>query len=128
MAGSLLRQAGQFRTYETVRGFEMIMEKSLLQKIREKELEMSVKIDEARSLADQHLSRVKKESLAILKQGEEEGRTAAEDLVKRETERVRGEVHILHAKADEEVQAIRMRGEANLRPAVERIVSLILAE
>jgi len=128
MAGSLLRQAGQFRTYETVRGFEMITEKSLLQKIREKELEMSVKIDEARSLADQHLSRVKKESLAILKQGEEEGRTAAEDLVKRETERVRGEVHILHAKADEEVQAIRMRGEANLRPAVERIVSLILAE
>lgn len=128
MAGSLLRQAGQFRTYETVRGFEMITEKSLLQKIREKELEMSVKIDEARSLADQHLSRVKKESLAILKQGEEEGRTAAEDLVKRETERVRGEVHILHAKADEEVQAIRMKGEANLRPAVERIVSLILAE
>jgi len=106
----------------------MIAEKSLLQKIREKELEMSVKIDEARSLADQHLSHVKKESLAILKQGEEEGRTAAEDLVKRETERVRGEVHILHAKADEEVQAIRMRGEANLRPAVERIVSLILAE
>jgi len=128
MAGSLLRQAGQFRTYETVRGFEMITEKSLLQKIREKELEMSVKIDEARSLADQHLSRVKKESLAILKQGEEEGRTAAEDLVKREMERVRGEVNILHAKADEEVQAIRMRGEANLRPAVERIVSLILAE
>ncbi|HOT03639.1 MAG TPA: V-type ATPase subunit subunit G family protein [Methanolinea sp.] len=106
----------------------MITEKSLLQKIREKELEMSVKIDEARNLADQHLSRVKKESLAILKQGEEEGRTAAEDLVKKEMERVRGEINVLRAKTEEEIQGIRTRGEANLRPAVDRIVSLILAE
>jgi vacuolar-type H+-ATPase subunit H len=111
-----------------MRGCDMATEKSLLQKIREKELEMSVKIDEARREADQNLARAKKESAAILNKSEEEARRSAEEYLKREMDKIRTEADIVRTQSGDEVRRARETGEKNLQKAVDRIVSIVLAE
>lgn len=106
----------------------MATEKSLLQKIREKELEMSVKIDEARRVADQDLALAKKEAMTIFKQSEEEGKRSAEEFVTREMNNIQTDADLVRTQSREEVRKVRETGEKNLPAAVERIVSIILAE
>jgi len=106
----------------------MATEKSLLQKIREKELEMSVKIDEARREADQNLALAKQDATTILKKSEEEGKKIAEEFVKREMDKIQNDANLVRTKSREEVRIVRESGEKNLQHAVERIVTIVLAE
>jgi len=104
----------------------MVEEKSLLMKIREKELEMSVKVDQARSEADYTLEQAKKESLVLIKTSEIEGKKAATEFFQSELEKIQAEADHVRAAAKEEVKAVREKGEKNLPQAVDRIVAIVL--
>lgn len=105
----------------------MAEEKSLLKKIREKELEMSVKVDQARNEADQTLEQAKKESLALITTSETEGKKAANEFFLTELEKIRAEADHVQAEAKEEVKVVREKGEKNLPQAIERIVTIVLS-
>ncbi|HON80930.1 MAG TPA: V-type ATPase subunit subunit G family protein [Methanoregulaceae archaeon] len=104
----------------------MVVEKSLLARIREKELEVSVKIDDARFEADRMIDKARKESLAIITSSEVEGKKAADEFLKREMERVHAEANQIRVQAREEVETVRKKGEKNLPKAVEKIIAIVL--
>ncbi len=105
----------------------MVPEKSLLAKIREKELEMSVKVDQARSEADHMLEQAKKESLALIMTSETEGKKAAHEFFLKEMEHIQTEADHIQAVAKEEMKVVREKGEKNVPQAVERIVTIVLS-
>ncbi len=103
-------------------------EKSLLQKIREKELEMSVLIDQERGKADQVLAQATREASSLLAVSEREGRQEAEEYLEREMEAIRSEADRLRDSLVGEVAETRKRGETNLPKAVEEITRLVLSK
>ncbi len=105
----------------------MAAEKSLLAKIREKELEMSVKIDEARNEADQAIEQARKESSVLLSSSEAEGKKEANEFLHREMKRIQGEADTIWAEATEEIKQVRETGEKNIPKAVEKIVAIVLS-
>jgi vacuolar-type H+-ATPase subunit H len=105
----------------------MPVEKSLLTKIREKELEVSVKIDDIRVEADRMIEQAKKESLAILTTSETEGKKETDVFLKRETEKIELEADHIRVQASEEVKGVREKGEKNLPQAIERIIAIVLS-
>jgi V/A-type H+-transporting ATPase subunit G/H len=109
------------------RDCSMAEDKSLLKQIREKELEMSVKVDQARTEADITLEQAKKESLALIMTSEAEGKKAAHEFFLREMEHIEAEADHVQAVAKEEVKFVREKGEKNLPQAVERVVTIVLS-
>lgn len=105
----------------------MIEEKSLLTKIREKELEMSIQVDQARNGADETLEKAKKESLSLIAASEENGKKAANEFFQRELEKIKAEADQVRAQAREEVKAVREKGEKNVPQAIEKIVAIVLS-
>lgn len=105
----------------------MVAEKSLLGKIREKELEMSVKIDEARIEADLMLEKAKKESLAIITSSETEGKKSAHEFLQKEIERIQIEADHIRVQAGEDVKAVRVKGEKNSPAAIEKITAIVIS-
>ncbi|MCU0628461.1 MAG: hypothetical protein MUE45_03070 [Methanoregulaceae archaeon] len=105
----------------------MPVEKSLLAQIREKELEVSVKIDDVRVEADRMIERARKESLAIITSSEAEGKKEADEFLRREMERVESEADHIRVQARGEVETVRKKGEKNLPKAVERIIAIVLS-
>lgn len=105
----------------------MMEEKSLLKKIREKELEVSVRIDDVRVDADRMIERAKKESMGLLTSSEVEGKKAADEFLQRETKRIQSEADTIRVQAREEVRAVHEKGEKNLQKAVERIIEIVLS-
>jgi len=105
----------------------MPVEKSLLSKIREKELEVSVKIDDVRVEADRTIELAKRESLAIITSSEVEGKKVADEFLQRETKRIQSEADTIRVQAREEVRAVHEKGEKNLPKAVERIIEIVLS-
>jgi V/A-type H+-transporting ATPase subunit G/H len=105
----------------------MADDKSLLKQIREKELEMSVKVDQARNEADHTLEQAKKESLALITTSEAEGKKAANEFFLTELEHIRAEADRVQAAANEEVKVVREKGEKNVPQAVEKIVTIVLS-
>jgi len=106
----------------------METEKSLLQKIREKELEMSVRIDQERNKADQVLDQASREASALLNREETEAEREAGEYLQVEMKRLNAEADRLRAERVHEITAIRDRGGKNLPGAVEKIVSLVLPD
>jgi vacuolar-type H+-ATPase subunit H len=104
----------------------MPVEKSLLSKIREKELEVSVKIDDVRVEGDRMIEQARKESQAIITTSEVDGKKAADEYLEKELKRVRAEADQIKAQAKDEVESIRERGEKNIPKAVERIIAIVL--
>jgi len=105
----------------------MVVEKSLLAKIREKELEVSIKIDDVRVEANRMIENARKESLAIITSSETEGKKAADEFLKREIERVREEADHIGVHTREEVESVRRKGEKNLPKAVETTIAIVLS-
>jgi vacuolar-type H+-ATPase subunit H len=106
----------------------MAVEKSLLQKIREKELEMSVKIDQERNKADLMLDQANKEASALINGSENGGKQDADEFLQKEMNKIQEEADRLRVSMDDEVEALRERGKMNLPRAVEKIISLVLSE
>lgn len=105
----------------------MTEEKSLLKKIREKELEMSIQVDHARTEADEALEKAKKESLVLIAASEVEGKKEADEFFQTELEKIKADADKVRAQVREEVKAVREKGEKKVPQAVERIVAIILS-
>jgi len=104
----------------------MPVEKSLLSKIREKELEVSVKIDDVRVEGDRMIEQARKESQAVITTSEVDGKKAADEYLEKELKRVRAEADLIKAQSKDEVESIRKKGEKNIPKAVERIIAIVL--
>jgi len=109
-------------------GWNMETEKSLLQKIREKELEMSVRIDQERIKADQVLDQASREGSALLDREERESEMEAGEFLRKEVEKIGLEAEGLRAERVHEVTALLGRGRKNLPRAVEKIINLVLPD
>lgn len=105
----------------------MAAEKSILAKIREKELEMSVKIDEARNEADRAIEQAKKEASMLISSSEIEGKKASSEFLRKEMEKIQAEADTIGNHATEEVKKVRENGERNIQTAVEKIVAIVLS-
>ena len=106
----------------------MTTERSLLQKIREKELEINIQADEARREAEEIIARARKDADAILKNAEAEGKTAAEGLTRREMEAITMEIEAMRSGGGDEIRTLREKGERNLGKAIEQIIHAIAPE
>lgn len=111
-----------------MRGGRVTTERSLLQKIREKELEISIQVDEARREAEEIIARARKDADATLKKAEAEGKAAAEGLTRREMEALRGEIEAMRSGGGDEIRILKERGEQNLEKAIEQIMHAVAPE
>jgi vacuolar-type H+-ATPase subunit H len=105
----------------------MATEKSFLTKIREKELEVSVKIDDVRVEADQMIERARKDAQAIFTSSETEGKKAADDYVQREMKQIQADAERTRFEAKGEVDSLLKKGEKNIPKAVEKIIGIMLS-
>lgn len=108
-------------------GCDMATEKSFLTKIREKELEVSVRIDDVRVEADRAIDRAKKEAQAILTSSETEGKKAADDYLEKEMEQIQAEAERTRREAKDLVDSLLKKGEKNIPKAVEKIIGIMLS-
>lgn len=106
----------------------MTTERSLLQKIREKELEINIQADEARREAEEIIARARKDADAILKNAEAEGKTGAEELTRREMEAITMEIEAMRSGGGDEIRTLREKGERNLGKAIEQIIYAVAPE
>jgi len=103
-------------------------EPSILQQIRRKEVELSVKADQARRDAEQIVADAKREAAHILKQAETDGKQAADEYSKKRLASVLNEIEDLKRLGTEEAELTRQSGEQNLSKAVEKIVKAVTPE
>ena len=106
----------------------MAEEISVLQKIREKELELSIKTDEMRREAEQIILEAKEGASKMIENSEREGKRASDEYYKKEMARINIEIEQLRKRSNEEAKLVRGRGERNLPPAVEKIVRAVTME
>ena len=106
----------------------MVAEKSLLQQIREKELTLSIKIDETRREADEITNSARKEALEMIENSEREGKKAAEEYYEKEMENVKKEIEQLKSKGNQQAMSVRVDGERNVPLAINQIVNVVSGE
>jgi vacuolar-type H+-ATPase subunit H len=104
------------------------LEPSILRQIRKKEVELSVKADQARRDAEQIVTEAKQEAAATVSAAETEGRTAADESYKIALASVMDEVEKLKRLGEEEAKSARLRGERNLPRAIDRILKVVIPE
>ena len=106
----------------------MTEEKSLLQQIREKELMISIKIDETRREADEVIISAKKEASEIIETSEREGKKAAQEYFEKEMERLKKESEQLIDQSNQQALSVRTEGERNLPSAIDKIAKVVSLE
>lgn|SRR5665647_1203281 len=102
-------------------------EPSVLQQIRKKEVELSVRADQARRDGEQIVTEAKREAADILKNAEVDGRRTAEKWHKEQLASVLEEVDKLHKSGKHEVKTARLKGEQNLPTAIDKIVNVVIS-
>ena len=100
-------------------------EASVLQRIRRKEVELSVKADQARQESEQIVADARREAGDILKKAETDGQQAADEYSKKRLASVLDEVNDLKRRGTEEAELIKLSGEQNLSKATEKIVTAV---
>lgn len=103
-------------------------EPSVLQQIRRKEVELSVKADQTRRDAEQIVADARKEAADILKKADADGRKAADEYSEKRLASVLDEVKDLQQLGKEQASRVRLGGEQNLPEAVEKIVKAVTPE
>jgi vacuolar-type H+-ATPase subunit H len=103
-------------------------EKSLLQQIREKELRISIKIDETRREADEVIISARKEAAEMIETSEREGKKAAQEYFEKEMERLRKESEQLRNQSNQQAMSVRTEGERNLPSAIDKIAKVVSLE
>jgi len=101
---------------------------SVLQQIRKKEVELNVKIDEARRESEKIVANAKREAEEILKNAEVQGAKVAEEFYKKRYTRILNESENLKKLAAEELKSITVKGEQNLPKAIDRIITVVTLE
>jgi vacuolar-type H+-ATPase subunit H len=99
-----------------------------LQQIREKELMLSIKIDETRREAEEITLRARKEALEMIENSEREGKKAAEAYYEKEMENVKKETEQLKSKGNQQAMSVRVDGERNVPLAIDQIVNVVSGE
>jgi vacuolar-type H+-ATPase subunit H len=106
----------------------MVAEKSLLQQIREKELTLSIKIDETRREAEEITLVARKEALEMVENSEREGKKAAQEYYEKEMENIKKEIEQLKSQSNQQSMLVRVDGERNLPSAIDKIVKVVSGE
>jgi vacuolar-type H+-ATPase subunit H len=106
----------------------MVPEKSLLQQIREKELTLSIKIDETRREAEEITLSARKEALEMIENSEREGKKAAQEYYDREMENLKKEIEQLKSQGIQQATSVRVDGERKLPLAIDKIVNVVSGE
>jgi vacuolar-type H+-ATPase subunit H len=103
-------------------------EPSVLQQIRRKEVELSVKADQARQEAEQIIANARREAADILKKAETDGKRAAEEYSKKRLADALTEVENLKRLGEQDAGLAKQSGEQNLSKAVKKIVKAVTSE
>ncbi len=106
----------------------MVEEASLLQKIREKEIEMSVQIDSARRESDAMIERTKKEAEALIAGYRKSAEQVVGEYQRKEQENARKELGELKKRLEEEERFALEQGENNILRARDLIVKRVILE
>jgi vacuolar-type H+-ATPase subunit H len=103
-------------------------EKTLLQQIREKELLLSIKIDETRREAEEITLTARKDALEMIENSEREGKKVAQEYYEKEMENVKKEIEQLKSQTNQQAMSVRVDGERNLPSAIDKMVKVVSGE
>ena len=103
-------------------------EKSLLQQIREKELMISIKIDETRREAEEVIINARKEASEMIEISERGGKKVAQEYFEKEMERLRKEIEQIRNQSNQQEISVRAEGEHNLPSAIDKIAKVVSME
>ena len=106
----------------------LVAEKSLLQQIREKELMISIKIDETRREGEEVILSARKEASEMIETSEREGKKAAQEYYEKEMEKLREEIEQLRNQSNQQALLVRAEGERNLPSAIDKIAKVVSME
>lgn len=106
----------------------MVAEKSLLQQIREKELMLSIKIDETRREAEEIIVKARKEASEMVENSEREGKEAAREYYEKEIEQLKKEIELLKSENNQRAMSVRVDGERKLPIVRDKIVKVVSGE
>ncbi len=103
----------------------MAEEKTLLEQVREKEVDLAAEY--ARACADAEAAReaAEREARETIERAEREGREAAEALYRQEMEGLEREIERLRADAREQEDALRTTGEARVAGVADELVGYV---
>jgi vacuolar-type H+-ATPase subunit H len=103
-------------------------EKTLLQQIREKELEYAEKIDGVKKETDLAIETAKNDAEALLCTADSTGKTGAERLYWEGKGKVEAEIEELTRRAGAEREAAVVSGEKNQNKAIDAITAFVIME
>jgi vacuolar-type H+-ATPase subunit H len=106
----------------------MAEEKSLLGQIREKELIISIKIDETRREGEEVILSARKEASEMIETSEREGKKTAQEYYEKEMEKLRKEIEQLRNQSNQQALLVRTEGERNLPSAIDKIAKVVSLE
>jgi len=106
----------------------MAEEKSLLQQIREKELTISIKIDETRREGEEIILNARKEASEMIETSEREGKKTAQEYYEKEMEKLRKEIEQLRNQSNQQALLVQAAGERNLPSAIDKIAKVVSLE
>jgi len=106
----------------------MEQEKTLLQQIRDKEQEFSKTIEIVKHETDAQIAAARAGRENALQDAERTGKKAAEELSLREKQKTDTEIERMIKAAASETEKAKVKGERNLRSAVEKIVGYVIME
>ena len=106
----------------------MAEEKSLLGQIREKELMISIKIDETKREGEEVILSARKEASEMIETSEREGKKTAQEYYEKEMERLRKEIEQLRNQSNQQAILVRAEGERNLTAAIDKIANVVSLE
>jgi vacuolar-type H+-ATPase subunit H len=103
-------------------------EKSLLQLIREKEMMISIKMDETRRQGEEIILNARKEASEMIETSEREGKKAAQEYYEKELEKLKKEIEQLRNQSNQNALLVQAEGERNLPSAIEKIAKGVSLE
>lgn len=103
-----------------------MVEKSLLQQIREKELMLNIKIEDVRKEAEDINLKARKDAEDMIENSEKEGKKAAEEYYGKEMQKIKQEIDQLREQGNQRAMKIKTDGEHNLPAAIEKIEKTVL--
>jgi V/A-type H+-transporting ATPase subunit G/H len=105
----------------------MVDEKTLLQQIRDKEQQVSKKIEAVKQETEAVVSIAKEEAGKILRDAEVSGKAAADEMYRGEREKFLAQVEEMKKEGATSEGEAKSRGERNLDSAVKKIVKFVTA-
>jgi len=103
-------------------------EKSLLQQIREKEMMISIRVDETRREGEEVILKARKEASELIEKSEKEGKKAAQEYYEKEIEKLKKEIEQLRDQSNQQALLVRAEGERNLPSAIDKIAKVVSME